>query len=340
MKSQKRVIITRFGGPDVLAVEDAPIPNPGAGEVRLEVLATTASFTDTMIRSGNYPAVREKPPFSPGYDLVGRVDELGPGVTGLSIGQRVADLTVFGANQQFICRPAKGLVPVPNGLDDAEAVTLILSYLTAYQMMKRVARVKAGQRILVHTAGGAVGMALCQLGQLMGLDVVGTASAAKRDFVKSLGAAHIDYQTEDFAASLKGSGGADAIFDAIGLAHFRHSFRALRPGGKLVAYGFYRATSGADSSHLPRLAAEFLSFQLTRLYWNTVTAKRAEFYNITTLRTQQPDWFKQDLGELFTLSAKKELQPIIWRKMGLTQAAEAHRLIEDAKPQGKIVLLT
>ena len=153
MKSQKRVVITRFGGPDVLAVEDAPIPTPGAGEVRLEVLATTASFTDTMIRSGNYPAVREKPPFSPGYDLVGRVDMLGPGVTGLSVGQRVADLTVFGANQQFVCCPAKGLVPVPNGLDDAEAVTLILSYLTAYQMMKRVARVKAGQRILVHAAG-------------------------------------------------------------------------------------------------------------------------------------------------------------------------------------------
>ena len=338
-ETQKRVVITHFGGPEVLALEDAPVPQPAAGEARLKVLATTASFTDTMIRSGNYPAVREKPPFSPGYDLVGKVDALGPGVTDLKIGQRVADLTVFGANQQVVCRPADGLVPVPDALGDAEAVSLILSYMTAYQMLKRVAKVKAGQRILVHAAGGAVGMALCQLGQLMELDVIGTASAAKRGFVESLGAAHIDYQSEDFVARAAALGGADAVFDAIGLTHFRRSFRTLRSGGKLVVYGFYRATSGADSSRLLGLAAEFLGFHALKLLWNVTTNKRADFYIITDMRKQHPDWFKEDLSELFQLAATGKLKPVIWREMPLAEAAEAHRLIEAAQPQGKIVLL-
>lgn len=336
--TQTRALITRFGPPEVLELRDAPIPEPAAGEVLLKVLATTASFTDTMIRSGNYPGVRERPPFSPGYDLVAEVAALGPGVVGPQVGQRVADLTVIGANQEYVCRPAAGLVSVPDGLGDAQAVSLILSYLTAYQMLKRVAAVEPGQRVLVHAAGGAVGMALCQLGQVMDLDVVGTASAAKRDFVTGLGATLIDYKREDFRKRVTEMGGADAVFDAIGLNHFRRSFKTLRSGGALVAYGFYNATAGADSSRLPRLAAEFLGFQVARLYWQAHSNRRATFYNITTLRKQRPDWFKEDLSDLYDLAKEDKLSPLIWREMKLEQVRTAHQLIEAAEPQGKVVL--
>jgi len=159
--SYKRVIITEFGGPEVLkVVEEVVLPEPQAGEVRVRVLATSACFTDTMIRKGVYGDLKKKPPFPPGYDLVGVVDKLGAGVTRLKVGQTVADLTVSGAYSEYICRPESSLVPVPAGLDPAEAVSLVLSYVTAYQMLHRrngaSARVQRGQSILVHGAGGAV----------------------------------------------------------------------------------------------------------------------------------------------------------------------------------------
>jgi len=121
--SYKRVIITEFGGPNVLKIiEEATLPEPLPGEVRVKVLTTGAAFTDTMIRKGMYPDVKKKPPFSPGYDMVGVVDKLGHGVTTLKIGQRVADLTVIGAYSEYICLPESRLVPVPDELDPAEAV--------------------------------------------------------------------------------------------------------------------------------------------------------------------------------------------------------------------------
>ena len=164
--SYKRVIITKFGGPEVLKmIEETTLPEPKPGEVRVKVLATSAAFTDAWIRKGTYPDVKEKPPFSPGYDMVGVVDKLGEGVTHFQVGQRVADLTVIGAYSEYICLPESRLTPVPEGLDPAEAVSLVLSYVTAYQMLHRVAKVKRSQRILVHGAGGAVGTAHVTIGQ-------------------------------------------------------------------------------------------------------------------------------------------------------------------------------
>jgi len=190
--SYKRVVITKFGGPEVLQVVEEPsLPEPGPGEVRVRVLATSASFTDTMIRKGKYPGVRQKPPFSPGYDMVGIVDKLGAGVKSPRLGWRVADLCVTGAYSEYICRPAELLVPVLQGLGTPEAVSLVLTYITAYQMLRRTAHVQTGERILVHGAAGAVGTALLQLGSAFGLEMVGTASSGKQELVESLGAVPI-----------------------------------------------------------------------------------------------------------------------------------------------------
>ena len=245
--SYRSVIITEFGGPEVLrVVEEAMLPEPRAGEVRVKVLVTSACFTDTMIRKGVYRDVKEKPPFSPGYDVVGVVDKLGAGVTNLKVGQMVADLTVTVAYSKYICLPESSLVPVPAGLDPAEAVSLVLSYVTAYQLLHCTAKVQRGQSILVHGAGGAVGTAMLQLGKLLDLEMDGTASKPKRGLVASLGATPIDYRSEDFLERVREltGDGVDAAFDAIGGDNFKRSFKSLKRGCTLVAYGFYNSAMG------------------------------------------------------------------------------------------------
>ncbi len=331
--SYKKVILNEFGGPEVLqVVTEENLPEPGAGEVRVKVLAASATFTDTLVRKGIYYGFKETPPLSPGYDMVGVVDKLGAGVTGLKIGQMVADLTVWGAYNQYMLRPASGLVPVPAGLNPAEAVSMVLSYVTAYQMLHRVAQIRRGQTILVHGAGGAVGTALLQLGALLDLTMYGTASAAKRDLVEGLGAIHIDYAAEDFLQRVQTGGGCDAVFDFIGGEHFKRSFQSLKKGGTLVAYGFYDNAMGKGGN----VPVDFAKVAL----WNILpNGRKARTYSIGDLRKKHPDWFKKDLAALFDLLAEGKVKPVIARRMKLEEAAEAHRLIERAAVQGRIVLM-
>ncbi len=333
--SYKRVIITGFGGPEVLKlVEEAALPEPKPGEVRIKVLATSAAFTDVMIRKGKYPDVKDKPPFSPGYDVVGVVDKLGDGATRFKVGQRVADLTIIGAYSEYLCLPENRLTPVPDGLDPAEAVGLILSYVTAYQMLHRIAKVKGGQRILVHGGGGAVGTALLQLGKLLDLEMVATASKPKHELVARLGATPIDYQNENWVERLRHltGDGVDAVFDPIGGYCFKQSFSVLRQGGLLVAYGFYNPVMGKGGS----IPFDFIRLKL----WNILpNGCSTTFYSIGALRQKQPKWFSEDLTKLFDLLVQGKIKPVIAARMPLAEARRAHELIEGAGMQGKIVLI-
>lgn len=332
--SYKRVIITGFGGPEVLKIEDvAALPEPKPGEVRVRVLVTSAAFTDVMIRKGMYRDVKEKPPFSPGYDMVGVVDKLGEGVTRFKVGQRVADLTVIGSYSEYICLPESRLTPVPDGLDPVEAVSLILSYVTAYQMLHRIAKVKKGQQILVHGAGGAVGTAMLQLGRLLDLEVYGTASKSKHELITRLGATPIDYKSENWVEGLRNltGNGVDAVFDPIGGDNFKKSFSTLRQGGILVAYGFYNAVMGKGGS----IPLDFVRLKL----WNILpNGRTTAFYSIGALRQKQPDWFSEDLSKLFDLLMQGKIKPVIAARMSLMDIKRAHELIERAEVQGKIVL--
>ena len=331
--SYKKVVLNKFGGPEVLqVVEEVNLPEPGAGEVRVKVLAASATFTDTMVRKGVYYGLKETPPFPPGYDMVGVVDKLGAGVTNFKVGQTVADLTVFGAYTEYILRLADTLVPVPDGLNPAEAVSMVLSYVTAYQMLHRVAKVQRGQKILVHGAGGAVGTALLELGALLDLEMYGTASRSKHELVTSLGATPIDYKSEDFVTRVQAVGGVDAAFDAIGGDNFKRSFKSLKKGGTLVAYGFYNNAMGKGGS----VPMEYMSIAL----WNILpNGRKSAFYSIGALRKKQPDWFKEDVAELFNLLAKGKIKPVIEKRMKLEEAAQAHELIEQAKVKGRLVLM-
>ncbi len=332
--SYQRVVITQFGSVKVLKlIEETELPEPSFGEVRVKVLVTGANFTDVMIREGKYPDVQKKPPFSPGYDMVGVVDKLGEGANRFEVGQRVAALTVIGAYSEYICLPESRLIPVPDELDLAEAVSLVLSYVTAAQMLHRIAKVKRGQRILIHGAGGAVGTAMIQLGNLLNLEIYGTASKLKHELVASLGATPIDYKTEDFVERIKTmtGDGVDACFDPIGGGHLKRSFSVLRQQGILVSYGFYNAVIGKGGS----IPLDLLKLKL----WNILPNGRSTaFYSIGALRQKHPSWFAEDLSKLFDLLAQRKIEPIISQVIPLSEVKQAHDLIENAKVQGKIIL--
>ncbi len=332
--SYQRVMISRLGGSNVLrVVEEESLPEPGPGEVRIRVLASGVAFTDVMIRKGMYPDLKRKPPFTPGYDVVGVVDKPGLGATRFKVGQRVADLTIIGAHADYVCLPEKRLVPVPKGLDPVESSCLVLSYVTAYQMLRRIAHVEAGGRILVHGAAGAVGTAILQLGRRMGLEMYGTASLAKHDVVLREGAIPIDYRSEDFVGRIREltGEGVDAVFDPIGGSNFRRSFGVLRPGGTLVAYGFYNVVVGRGGS---------IPLDLLRLKWWDIlpNKRRACFYSIGALREKRPDWFSEDLSELFDLLGQGVINPVISARVTLAEVGKAHEMIERAATRGKIVV--
>jgi NADPH:quinone reductase-like Zn-dependent oxidoreductase len=332
--SYKRLVFSAFGGPEVLElVEEETLPEPARGEVRVKVSMTSASFTDIMIRKGKYPEVREKPPFSPGYDMIGEVDRVGEGIARFEPGQRVVGMPVIGGCSEYICLTADDLIPVPDELDTAEAVSLVLSYVTAYQLIHRAAGLKAGQRILIHGAGGAVGTALIQLGRLLELEIYGTASRAKRDLVSAQGAVPIDYQKEDFAERIlsMGGDGPDAVFDPIGGENLKRSFRVLRRGGILLAYGFYRSVLGFDGS----IPLDMLRLKL----WNLLPNHRsAVFYSIGAMRRKHPDLFTRDLTALFDLLAQKRIAPVIEEIVPLSRAMEAYDRIEKGEVRGKLLI--
>jgi len=192
-----RTIVTHYGGPDALQVIEEECPEPKKGEVRVKVLAAGVALPDLMAREGIHPET-PRVPFTPGWDLVGLVDRLGDGVSGIEPGQTVAAMPISGAYAEFVCLPQRELVPVPSGLDAAEAVALVLNYITAYQMLHRSAKVRRGQRVLIHGAAGGVGTALLQLGRLAALEMYGTGSSRGVSAVSELGGISIDYQHEDF----------------------------------------------------------------------------------------------------------------------------------------------
>jgi NADPH:quinone reductase-like Zn-dependent oxidoreductase len=325
------VRIKHFGGPEEIEVVDAPMPKARRGEVRVRVLASGMEYTDVTIRRHVYPWVTSRPPFVMGYDVVGEVDQVGADVTGFRVGDRVADMTMTGSNAAYRTLRADHLTRVPPGVDAAEAATLIPSWTTAYQLLHRAAKVRPGQRVLVHGAAGAVGQALLTLGRLAGIEVWGTARGQQAALVRELGATPIDYQHEDFTKALPG--GFDVVFDGVGEDAFRRSLAALGPDGLLVAYG-YSAGVQAGHSMLPLMG------WVARLYlWRWLPGgKRAFFYSINVLRALHPAWFQEDLARLFDLLASGAIRPRVAERISFEQVARAHRRLEEGGLDGKLVL--
>src|SRR5215468_11160634 len=238
----RRIIVNRRRH---LELVEEDHPNPGPGEVRLKMLAAGVSYPDVMMRQGIHPEAR-RPPFTPGWDVVGTVDMLGEGVAAVPLGATVAAMPIVGGYAEFLCLPATELVRVPPPLDPAEAVCLILNYVTAYQMLHRSAQARPGETALVHGAAGGVGTALLQLARLHGVRTYGTASTGKLRAVEGLGGHAIDHKHSDFLKEIRKSpaGGVDVVFDGIGGWNLLRSWRALTRGGRLVVYGFSSSFAG------------------------------------------------------------------------------------------------
>ncbi|MFO7552142.1 MAG: medium chain dehydrogenase/reductase family protein [Haliea sp.] len=336
--SWQHIQLTAFGGPEKLqAVTEPTLPEPGPGQLRVRVLTAGTGFTDTIIRRGQYPGVKQKPPFTPGYDWFGVVDAVGSGVSALQVGDCVADMPVIGGYTQYLLADAARVIPCPAGLDPAQAVCMILSYTTAYQMLTRECSLKPGDSVLVHAAGGAVGTALLELARELGLTAYGTASAGKHDLVRSFGATPIDYRNTDFELEIKrltDGRGVQAVFDTIGGHNWSRSYRCVARDGKLVGFGALQVTTGEES--IPGLLWGFA--KLLGLWRCLPDGRSTGFYNIQSRREKHPQEFREDVMTLLQWLKDGRLHPALAEVRPLAEAAEVHRLIDAGVVPGKIVL--
>jgi len=294
-----------------------------------------------MAREGIHP---ETPPvpFTPGWDLVGVVDQPGAGVSGFEPGQTVAAMPIHGAYSELVCLPQRELVPVPSGLDAGEAVSVILNYITAYQMLHRAAKVKPRQRVLIHGASGGVGTALLQLGRLSELEMYGTCSSRGAQAVSGLGGVPINYVNQDYVREIRRltNDGVDAVFDPIGGAHLWHSREAVRPGGKVVGYGNTTSLRGEGLGTGRRNRLHGIPIYALYIVggWLLPGRKRVVPYSIQTLKRLKPDLFRQDLVTLLDLLRQRKIKPIIAQRFPLAEARQAQELLAKGGVVGKIVL--
>jgi NADPH2:quinone reductase len=317
-----RVVVTGHGGPDVLQVVEEDLPEPQTGEVRVKVLAAGISGYDLMDRRYSFPG-GPSVPYTPGQDIVGVVDKLGEGVSAVEPGQEVAGFTFgdAGGYAEFICRPASELVPVPSGLDPAEAVCVVVNYLTAHMVLHGTAKMLSGESVLVHGAAGGTGSALLELGRLAGLQMYGTASRHNHELVSALGATPIDYRTDDFVERIRSftGDGVDAVLDPIGGArHVWRSYQALRKGGRYVGYGMVATAKGGRRA-IP------LSLLMLILLKLIPAGKQASMSaEIASFEQMHPGWYRETLTELLDSLAAGRIKPVVAERIPLVEAAREH----------------
>jgi NADPH:quinone reductase-like Zn-dependent oxidoreductase len=333
----RSVWITRTGPPEALEVRDGPDPVPGPGQVLIRVRASGVNFADVMARLGFYPDAPPRPCVV-GYEVAGTVEQLGPGVDGaLAPGRRVVALTRFGATPRRSPCGRAGL-PAPDGMRFEDGAAVPVNYLTAVLMLRYFGNVKRGERVLVHAAAGGVGQAAIQLCRIAGAEVIGTASASKHAVLREAGVAHaIDYRTQDFEAEVRritGGRGVDIVLDATGA--FRKSYRCLGPLGRLVCFGVSGASTGLTPSWIG--AAKRL---LTLPFFHPIKLMNDNRAVIGVNLGHLWDRIDMLRAEMLGLLADCEagrLKPVVGKTFALTEAAAAHRYIQERQNVGKVIL--
>ena len=325
----KSILVTNRGGPEVLQITENELRPPTAKEARIKVLATGVGRTDINYRYG-YSPFSPKVPFVPGYEIMGTVDAIGDDVTRVAVGDRVAALTGHGGYAEMIYLGQEHLVLVPPSLDPAEVVAVVLNYVSAYQMLHRVAKVKSGDKVLINGASGGMGTALLELGNLAGIKMYGTASPGKHDVLLKFGAIPIDYRSQEFVEVIRRAepDSLDFVFEGMGGEHADRALRVLRRGGKLVAYA---APVGLLS--ILKDMAKLIRVNLLS------KGQSAEFYGITALYLRDKKPFMEDLPRLFTLLEERKIKPVIAAKLPLLEARKANEMLEGGQVTGNIVLL-
>jgi NADPH:quinone reductase-like Zn-dependent oxidoreductase len=326
--------------PEGLLIEQQPVPVPAAGQVLVRVEAAGISFAEQQMLRGGYPG-QPRFPFTPGYDLVGIVEAVGPGDDEALLGSRVAAMTKTGGWATHALVHTDMLVPVPAGVDPAAAATLIVNGLTAWKLLHRTAKVRAGQTIVVLGASGGVGNTLSQLARHAGIRVIGTASARNADALRALGVEPVDYRDPDVPARIRelAPGGVDAVFDHLGGPGLLDSFRLLRRGGTLVGYGIFALVDQPGNTWVK------IGRQFARMAWWSLlpNGRRATFFDVWGGRLLNRRRFaartREDLGQVFRLLADGDLTARVAARMPLTEVAEAMRLSDSGTVTGKVVLV-
>ncbi len=335
----KQITIPREGDPRVLTVVEAPDPTPGPGEVRVRVEAAGLNFADLMARMGLYPD-RPALPCVMGYEVAGRIDAVGPGVDAGRVGEDVVGMTHFGGQSSVVCMPAVQAVVRPAGLDAVTAASIPVTGLTAWMMLIEMGRIRAGDRVLVHSAGGGVGLAALDLIKWKGAVAIGTASAKKHDFLRARGYDElIDYRSEDFAAALSGAPGLDLILDPIGGEAWAKGLSLLRPSGRLVCFGFSANAQGSARSVFSVLknmaAVPWLKVNPIWLMNQNVGVMGVNMGHMWDEAERVAGWLDQLLG----LWKEGVLRPHVHATVPFSRAADAHQMLHDRLNFGKVVLV-
>jgi NADPH:quinone reductase-like Zn-dependent oxidoreductase len=337
----RQVVVTRYGPADVLEVRERPDPTPGEGQIRIRVRAAGVNFADILARMGLYPGA-PRPPAVIGYEVAGQVDVLGPGVTGIMPGDRVFAFTRFGGYADRVIVPAGAAFRVPGELSDAEAAAIPVNYLTAVVALYKLANIAPGETVLVHGAGGGVGVAATQLARLRRARIIGTASAIKHDALRAFGVDHpIDYRTTDVEREVKritNGRGADVILDPLGGRSFATSYRLLAPLGRLVVYGMSSIAPG-ERRRLWHVVAEWMRmprFSPLSLINRNRGVIGLHLGHLWNERAQLATAMELLLSEF----RAGRLTPVVAKCFPLERAPDAHRFIQNRLNIGKVVLTT
>ena len=327
-------VATEKGGPEVLAWQEEDKEPVQAGYLGINVEAAGVLLADVLWQMGITP-IGPKPPFTPGYDLVGVIDQIGAGLPGFEKGQRVAAMIQYGGYTEYAVVPAEKVVLLPKSLDPNKATAATTSYLTAYYLIHEEGMLEPGDVLLVHGAGGGTGSAMVELASQLGIKVYGTASAAKHDFVESKGGIAIDYKSQDFEKVLNTlePEGLDMVIDPIGGNITSRSLRLLKPGGKLVSIAMLQSMSGEGRLPIPQ--------QMLRLpIWSlTHPGKKAYFWDVVNAANKDLSRYRSHLSKVFGLFSEGKLNPEIGKQLPLREAPKAQQMLLDYKVQGKIVLV-
>jgi NADPH:quinone reductase-like Zn-dependent oxidoreductase len=337
----RAIWIPKHGGPEVLEVRESPDPVPGPGEVKIRVKASGLNFAELMAREGLYPDA-PKLPCVVGYEAAGVVETLGPGVTEPREGTRVVALTRFGGHAEAVCVPQVQAHPLPDGMSFEEAAALPVVYLTAYHVLFRVASLRPGARVLVHMAGGGVGIAALQLCRTVpGVVVFGTASEAKHRFLREQGFDHlIDYRTADYATEVKrvaNGQGLDLVLDPLGGEDWKKGYDLLRPTGMLVAYGFANMSVG-EKRNLFHVAKNF--FKIPKFSPMALMDQNRAVAGVNMGHLwREVELLTGEMRDLLGLYRTGKIRPVVDSVFTFADAANAHRRMHDRKNVGKVVLV-
>lgn len=319
----RRIVLNRQGPPEVLAIEHGEKPEPGPGQVRVRVRAAGVNFFDTQIRSGLY----SRPlPMGLGTEGAGEIEKLGPDVTGLVPGDRVAWILSPGSYASHAIVPVHRVAPLPDDVGYEMAAAVLYQALTAHYLARSAFELRPGHSCIVHSAAGGVGGLLCQIARIAGATVIGTvSSASKIEAAKAAGADHVIVYTEqDFAQSARDitGSGVDVVYDAVGLETYERSMKALRTRGYLILYG---EASGVVPPFDVRRLLEAGSIYLTRAGLDNYVVTREDLLERS--------------AEIFAWMAEGKLSQTIGHRFALEQAAEAHRTLEARSSVGKVLLV-